>query len=321
MKKTTLSSMVLPAVIILSFALLSSCGSSYSGKSRSSGKTAVILVVTNDKDQWEGDIGQTIKSFFGQEMAGLPQPEPMFSFYHIPSKNLDKIYRKFHNIFIVDINPDWKQVQVESRKDLWAWPQHVIKITAPTEEAFMEKFDEQKEAYLELYDELEKERILESFKMANDISISKKLEDKYKLFLAIPGGFRIAEEKKDFIWLRHTVARVKQGVELSIMVYFQEYTDTLDFAPDSIIMRRARITRVSVHVPVEGSWMKVADTFVKPSFSYYGGLPVDYVIETRGLWDLENDFMGGPFLSYTFVDEKTNRLVTLDGYLYYPNSA
>ena len=67
MKKKYLSDLLIPAVIILSFALLSSCGSSYSGKSRSSGKTAVILVVTNDKDQWEGNIGQQLQSFFGQE--------------------------------------------------------------------------------------------------------------------------------------------------------------------------------------------------------------------------------------------------------------
>jgi hypothetical protein len=35
---------------------------------------------------------------------------------------------------------------------------------------------------------------------------------------------------------------------------------------------------------------------------------------------VENDFMGGPFVSYTFVDEKRNRVVTLDGYVYAPNA-
>jgi hypothetical protein len=30
--------------------------------------------------------------------------------------------------------------------------------------------------------------------------------------------------------------------------------------------------------------------------------------------------MGGPFISYTFVDERNNLVVTLDGYVYAPNS-
>ena len=41
-------------------------------------------------------------------------------------------------------------------------------------------------------------------------------------------------------------------------------------------------------------------------------------IELRGLWEVENDFMGGPFVSYTTLDERTNRLITLDCYVYSP---
>ena len=40
--------------------------------------------------------------------------------------------------------------------------------------------------------------------------------------------------------------------------------------------------------------------------------------ELHGLWDGEGDFMGGPFVSYTTVDTKTNRVFTLDGYGYSP---
>jgi hypothetical protein len=65
--------------------------------------------------------------------------------------------------------------------------------------------------------------------------------------------------------------------------------------------------------------MKVADKYVEPVAVYAPDFPMEYAIEVRGLWDLENDFMGGPFISYTFLDEKNNRVVTLDGYIYYPN--
>ena len=65
MKKTYLPCLIMPVMIVASVVLLTSCGSNYSGKSRSSGKTAVMLVVTNDKDMWKGNIGNQIQEYFG----------------------------------------------------------------------------------------------------------------------------------------------------------------------------------------------------------------------------------------------------------------
>jgi hypothetical protein len=39
----------------------------------------------------------------------------------------------------------------------------------------------------------------------------------------------------------------------------------------------------------------------------------------RGVWSVEHDFMGGPFISYTFVDPRNNQILTLMGYVYHPN--
>ena len=45
----------------------------------------------------------------------------------------------------------------------------------------------------------------------------------------------------------------------------------------------------------------------------------DYTIELRGKWRVENDFMAGPFTSYTFCNLQKNKLITIEGYVYYPN--
>jgi hypothetical protein len=44
----------------------------------------------------------------------------------------------------------------------------------------------------------------------------------------------------------------------------------------------------------------------------------NYVREMRGLWEVKVDFMGGPFISWTMVDEKRNRIVTAFGFVYAP---
>ncbi|MCB0408861.1 MAG: DUF4837 family protein [Flavobacteriales bacterium] len=36
------------------------------------------------------------------------------------------------------------------------------------------------------------------------------------------------------------------------------------------------------------------------------------------MWYVKGDFMGGPFINYTFVDEKRNKVISIDGYVYAP---
>jgi hypothetical protein len=43
-----------------------------------------------------------------------------------------------------------------------------------------------------------------------------------------------------------------------------------------------------------------------------------YAIFTQGLWDLNIKGMGGPFINYTFYDEKSKRLYMLDGSVFAP---
>ncbi|MCD9562260.1 DUF4837 family protein, partial [Tenacibaculum maritimum] len=41
--------------------------------------------------------------------------------------------------------------------------------------------------------------------------------------------------------------------------------------------------------------------------------------ETRGKWEVKNDFMAGPFLNYTVIDKKNNRLIIFEGFTYAPS--
>jgi hypothetical protein len=43
-----------------------------------------------------------------------------------------------------------------------------------------------------------------------------------------------------------------------------------------------------------------------------------FAVDTRGLWRMKNDFMGGPFVSISVLDETRNRVVTIDAFVYAP---
>ena len=44
-------------------------------------------------------------------------------------------------------------------------------------------------------------------------------------------------------------------------------------------------------------------------------------LETRGLWDLKNAFMSGPFINYAIEDKVNNRYIIAEGYVFAPSIA
>ena len=303
----------------LSF-FLTSCHLSDSGMKRSTGGTNELLIVTNDKMQWEGPVGDTIRSFFGQEQVGLSQPEPVFDMLNIGAANLNDLYKKFHDIFIVDINPAYTGASSETKENLWSEPQRVIKVSAPDLESFYKEFNAKKGTFMQMFAQLERKRSIILNKMASDISLSKDIINKFGIYIPLPGGFYVAQDAADFMWLRHKVTKERQDVEISILIYSQDYNDTIVFDPRHIIMWRNLVTREHVPGPSPFSYMTIAEEFIPPVFKTVTDFPGGYAVETRGLWDVENDYMGGPFLSFTFVNPRTNKVMTLDGYVYYPNN-
>ena len=298
---------------------ISACDFTSRKKPRSTGRTNEILVITNTKAMWEGAVGDSIRSFFGQYQVGLPQAEPMFELYNIPESAINKTFKAMHAIFILDINKDFQQPLLEAKKDLWSKPQLVIKITAPDINTFYKVFRERRESYLQAYIDLEIRRTNNFFKMAEDHTLGAGLMEKLGFSLDIPGGFAIALETEDFIWLRQTMHKVKQDAEMGILIHKRPYTDTTAFAADNILDLRDTLTFNYVAGPSEGSYMMTSRDVIPPVSIRKSDYVTDFAVETRGLWMVVNDFMGGPFINYTFTDPENQYLIMLDGYVYNPN--
>ena len=43
------------------------------------------------------------------------------------------------------------------------------------------------------------------------------------------------------------------------------------------------------------------------------------IYETKGMWEVKNDFMGGPFINYILKDKKSNEWVIVEGFAFAPS--
>ncbi len=307
-------------IVLAAFVLVfSACdeGSKNNGKKqKSSGKTDELLVVTNSDDDIHGMIGDTIRAFFNQEYPVLAQYEPLMELSFISKHTFQNsdVLKTHHNILMLDISPEYTKPKVESSEDPWTEPQQLIRIKAPDKNALIAAFEKNKERLLSIYMKNEIKRLQMFMKPYLDDDIHALLKDRYHIDMEVPKGFYVAKKVSNFVWLRRERKKTSEG----ILLYSYPYKDTLVFKPKRIISYRDSITKMYIPGPTDGSYMAVEKHFKPPVFHKinFNG---HYAMETRGLWRVEHDFMGGPFVHYTLVDEKNQRVVCLDAYSYNPN--
>jgi hypothetical protein len=301
--------------VILSVMMMACEHSTVSRKDRSTGNIAEILVVTQNEDQWSGIIGDSIKHFFLDYQYGLPQPEEQNKLLHINVGAFSELFHKHKCILEVEIDPTAEKAVAETAVDLWAAPQRYVKITAPNAYAWVDLFETQKEVYHKWFNKVERDRILNVLRPTNDNKISEAIAKKFGFTLTVPQGFYIAKNEPEFMWIRKELERSSA----CLVIYQLPYQDTAQFSRESLIAMRNMMVGKHIPGPSEGSYMATETEFVPPLVTYVSDYPAGYTMEMRGMWRVENDFMGGPFVSYTFADNRTGNLVTVEGYYYEPN--
>lgn len=303
-------------IVLFAACLMASCDEPRTAKKdRSVGGTSEIMIVTQNDEQWKGMIGDSIRHYFLDYQYGLPQPESRNELAHINVSGFSDMFKKHKNIIEVEINPSLEKAVAETAVDLWAAPQRYIKISAPNATAWVELFDKQKEVYQQWFDKVERERIMNVFRPTKDEAIAKAIADKFGFTLVVPQGFYIAKDEPDFMWLR----KEQERSSADLVIYQTPYRDTLQFETQSLVAMRNMMEGQYIPGPSEGSYMGTEVEFVPPLVTTAIGFPAGYAKEMRGMWKVVNNYMGGPFVSYTFADSRTGNLVTVEGFYYEPN--
>ena len=276
------------------------------------GTPSEIIMVSED-NLWKSSAGDTVRAFFEGPVAGLPQPEPYYKLIQVKEDGFGDLLRQHRNIFIITIDSSLQKPVLEMPHNLWASPQRVVKIASPGIEGIKEVFEANKGKILNFYDNAEMERLQKLYAKSKDLNAISAIEKQFGFSLNVPADYYLAVEKDNFIWLRRETNLESQG----ILIYAYPYTDTIAFNSRKIQSVRNQFTQLYVPGPSDSSYMAVADEFIQPIHRSVK-LKNQPATELRGLWEVRKDFMGGPFVSYTFVDEKNNMVVTLDGYVYAP---
>lgn len=299
-------------LVLLTVTLLS-CNSKGSKMETISGKSGEVFVVLG-KDPWKGKTGDLIREILAQPQSSLPQSEPIFDLTDVPPEAFVNVFKKGRNILSIKISPTYTESKVEYANDTWAYPQAVVNIQASSDENFEELFKANGNKIIAYFLKAEKDRLDMTYKASNEKGIYKTLLDKFDIQLYIPIGFNIAKQDSDFVWVRYDTPLITQN----ILVYSYPYDSDSTFTRNFQVIKRNLITKNNVKGSLPGSYM-TTEMELPQDFNIlkYNG---NYASEMRGLWRVENDFMGGPFISLSVLDASRRRVITVEGNVYAPKN-
>ncbi len=315
MKKHSIFKRLLLPMVISGLVILGSCGDRTPLLPNVTGTAGQVVLVMNT-NMWEGPPGRALGGKLASEHPGLMQYEPMFDIVRIGHGAFTNIFKTHRNILIVSVSGQHERPHMNIRNNVWAKPQTVLEVNAPDAESLYSFIGNQGERIVEEFVLAERGRVLEYNRTSERTALRNHLEQKFDLSLTIPRGYDIIIDTTDFIWIRHDPRRITKDIIQGIFVYQYDYTDPATFSPEYLVSKRDEFLRSYVQGPSDNSWM-ATETIIYPEFTEFMDNGT-YVARLEGLWKVENDFMGGPFISHTTLDEDRNKVITVEAFLYAP---
>lgn len=270
------------------------------------------LAVVIDNELWKGKVGDKLREHFAATVVGLTWEEPLFSIDQMPTQVFSGSIRNRRNILYVQQD----SVNVAHVKtDMYALPQKVGIIKGRTADEIIENIDAKADEFIEAFKNLELHVTQKNFlKSLNKETV---LQEKFGIALNLPSIYRIDVQKDNFVWIER---QIQKGTA-SIIAYEMpaDY-----FKNDSTLIRdivRMRDSIGETYIPGTDVPGKVTHMRTEPAFSpsvFPAELAGKEAIEVRGIWDIKNYPMAGPFLTYIVKDKENDRLMVLEGFVFAP---
>lgn len=294
------------------------------------------IIIVMDSTRWRGELGDTLRSVLAGEVPGLLQGEPYFKLIYIHPSAFNSFIQPYRNLVFLTtlqdnsaagrrlkqyfspqsierINQD-TTLYMFAKQNEFARGQEILYLFGKTDEQLINNLSKNKEKIRQHFTMIERKRLQRNFAASGQKDIAKQILDEQQFTFTIPKGFAIAKNDSNFVWL------AKPGKEVTSYLFatYKPYRSQEVFEPVNIYAWRDSIGYNYMNNPkLENSYVATQE-YVLPAFKQIS-FDGKFSVETRGLWKLKNNSRGGPFLSYTFVDESTGRLYYIEGFLYAPS--
>lgn len=302
--------------ILLAAIMVCSCGGNGTSKKSglmkpgSTGTPYEVLVVTNPEN-WQNGSLDALVEVLENDVPGLPQSEKAFRVSRVETGNFGRSLKYCRNIIELKLDRTFTAPKFKFSRDVYSQPQMIMTVQAPDAASIVSYLEENGGTIVDFFTRAEMNREIALLKEKHSLFIQEKVQNLFDCDAWVPQELGKTKTGKDFFWA--TTDRGER--DMSFVVYSFPYTDVQTFTADYFFNMRDSVMKANIPGPREGQYMQTARPYVEVTDSELRGR---YAQIARGLWEMKDYDMGGPFVSVSRVDEKNQRVIVTEAFVYAP---
>ncbi len=272
------------------------------------------MLVVMDDDQWDRPLGRAVFNVLDSDVPGLPQSERSFRISRVePDGFNSNMFRIMRNVIKVDIQNIYTQPKFKFARNVYSYPQMIMSLQAPDEESLTEYINNNQQSIIDFFTKAEMNREIENLRERHNPEVSRLAEEILDVDIWVPWELNKFKKGKDFLWASTNVGKK----DMNLVLYSYPYTDKNTFTLDYFLQKRDSVMKANIPGGPKGSYMTTNHDYV---YVEDGTVRGKYAQIARGLWRIQGDRMGGPFVSHSRVDEANGRVVVAEAFIYAPES-
>jgi hypothetical protein len=311
-----------PLPLAIAALLLGACGGERIALPAAGGAIGEVLVVMGS-GHWEGEPGAAARSILEQPLPGLPQREPRYTVAQVPPEGFGSLLAVHHSVLFAHIGADTNAVIMT--RDRHARGQMYIQISAKDGATWTDLMKTHGEDVHQLFDAHQRGMIMQRLEKERNTVVRDALRAAHRITLDLPKDYRVMKQVPGFSWLQRDRMIMRGGLEHNVIegvfVHTHPYISDSTFTTAFLMDQRDSVTKAYVEGPNAGSYMVVQRRFEEMDLTPTSSaieLNGAFAMRLNGLFGMHGALMGGPFVSLTTVDEKRQRVVTVEGFAYAP---
>ncbi|KLT69363.1 DUF4837 family protein [Flavobacterium sp. ABG] len=273
-----------------------------------SGKTNTISVIIDDQ-LWYGEVGDSVRNKFASPVLGLTQEEPLFTINQYPAKLLEGFVTDSRSIIVIKKGTIDK---FEIKHNPHSLPHNTFRIYAKSVDDIICSIELNSAEMIKMIRDAEIQKIQED--NSKSLLHPTIIKNKFHIDLQIPSGYEYMLHKKNFIWLKKEIISGSTSL-LIYQVPLKKLKRGSNVVEDIVKMRDSVGRYIKGR---ETNTQMITGEAYAPYF-LVTELNGKKTFETKGTWELKNDFMTGPFINYAIIDEAYNRILVIEGFCYSPS--
>lgn len=270
------------------------------------------LVVVMETHLWESEIGDKVREHFAAPILGLTWDEAKFTINHMPQRVFSGQTRHRRSVLFVSLDT----VNIAHIKtDLYASPQKVAVIKGRTREEIIQNIEDTSDQIIAAIREMEIKE--EQKRFERSLNQENVLEDKFNISLKMPSLYTVGKQEDNFVWIDMEIPKGNMNI-IAYEMPSDSFSNDSTFVGDIVKMRDSIGKKYipGPDIPNKTTYMSTEKAFAPYIFSAeIGGKKA---VEVRGIWEVQNYPMAGPFLTYIINDSENNRKMVLEGFTFAP---